>query len=78
MIHLINFGKNFKVCNPRLKKQVGLYEVEEIDNPNIITIAENSKEYLYTGCCKKKKKIPLEMFLQNGNDRQITRQITFF
>ena len=25
-----------------------------------------------------KKKTPLEMFLQNGNDRQITRQIIFF
>ena len=28
--------------------------------------------------CRKKKKIPLRMFLQNGNDKQITRQITFF
>ena len=25
-----------------------------------------------------KKKIPLEIFVQNGYDRQITRQITFF
>ena len=36
----------------------------------------------YLSCNNKqgvaKKKIPLEMFLQNGNDRQITRQITFF
>ena len=30
-----------------------------------------------TGCCKKKK-IPLQMFLQNGNDKQITQQITLF
>ena len=30
----------------------------------------------YTGCCK--KKIPLEVSLQNGNDRQITPQITLF
>ena len=29
----------------KLKKKVGLYEVESIDNANIVTIAVNSKEY---------------------------------
>ena len=32
------FGKKFK-------KQVGLYEVENINNANILTIAINPKEY---------------------------------
>ena len=32
-------------CNASLKKQVGLYEVESIDNPNMITIAVNPKKY---------------------------------
>ena len=35
------FGKKFK-------KQVGLYEVENINNANILTIAINPKEYFET------------------------------
>ena len=38
----------FKQCDchrPKLKKQVGPYEIESIDNPNVITIAVNPKEY---------------------------------
>lgn len=31
--------------NLKLKKQMGLYEIENIDNANICTIAVNSKEY---------------------------------
>ena len=31
--------------NKKLKKQVGLYEAESIDNANIITIAVSPKEY---------------------------------
>ena len=30
---------------PKTKKEMGLYEVENIDNPNICTIAINPKEY---------------------------------
>ena len=30
---------------PKTKKEVGLYEVENIDNPNICTISINPKEY---------------------------------
>ena len=39
------FFKQFDCHRPKLKKQVGLYEVESIDNPNVITIAVNPKEY---------------------------------
>ena len=31
--------------NTNLQKQVGLYAVESIDNPNIINVAVNPKEY---------------------------------
>ena len=31
--------------NLNLKKQMGLYEIENIDNANICTIAVNPKEY---------------------------------
>ena len=40
-----DFWTQFGVCNPRLKKQVGPYETESIDNANIVTIAVNPKEY---------------------------------
>ena len=34
------------MCKVRqLKKQVGLYEIESIDNANLITISVNPKEY---------------------------------
>ena len=39
------FYANFLCQNKKLKKQVGLYEAESIDNANIITIAVNPKEY---------------------------------
>ena len=35
----------FNIQNKKLKKQVGLFEVESINLPNIITIAINPKEY---------------------------------
>ena len=37
--------KDFEMHNPKTKKQMGLYEVESVDNPNICTIAINPKEY---------------------------------
>ena len=37
--------EQFNVQNKSLKKQVGLYEVENISNINILTIAINPKEY---------------------------------
>ena len=39
------FYEQFGVRNKKLKKQVGLYEVESIDNPTMMTIAINPKEY---------------------------------
>ena len=39
------FWKDSEMHNPKAKKQMGLYEVESIENPNICTIAINSKEY---------------------------------
>ena len=40
-----DYFEQFKCQNPDLKKQVGLFEVENIDKTNIITIALNPKEY---------------------------------
>ena len=40
-----DFYAQFKCQNKKLKKKVGLYEVESIDNANIVTIAVNPKEY---------------------------------
>ena len=39
------FYDKFESCVKKKKKQVGLYEVESIDNPNIVTVAVNPKEY---------------------------------
>lgn len=39
------FYKHFGGRNKKLKKQVGLYEVESIDNPTMVIIAINPKEY---------------------------------
>ena len=41
-----DFWDQFNVQNKKLKKQVGLFEVENISRANIITIALNPKEYL--------------------------------
>ena len=40
-----NFWKKFDVYDQSTKKQMGLYEIENIDNQNICTIAVNPKEY---------------------------------
>ena len=40
-----DFWEQFNVQNKSLKKQVGLYEMENIKNTNIITTAINPKEY---------------------------------
>ena len=39
------FWEQFNVQNKSLKKQVGLYKVENIKNANIVTVAINPKEY---------------------------------
>ena len=39
------FWKQFDVHNVKTKKQMGLFEIENIDNPNVCTIAVNPKEY---------------------------------
>ena len=39
------FGQQFKMSNGNVKKQMRLYETENIDNANICTIAVNRKEY---------------------------------
>ena len=38
------FYEQFFCRNESIKKQVGLYEVESIDNANLVTIAVNPKE----------------------------------
>ena len=40
-----DFWQQFGVHNKALKKQVGLYEIKNLNKPNIITIALNPKEY---------------------------------
>ena len=39
------FGKQFDIQDTSFKKQVMLFEIENINNANIITIALNPKEY---------------------------------
>ena len=39
------FYEQFNCCNTKLQKRVGLFEIENIDKPNVITIALNPKEY---------------------------------
>ena len=39
------YWKQFNVYNATTKKQMGLFEIEHIDNPNVCTIAVNPKEY---------------------------------
>ena len=39
------FYEQFNYRNASLKKRVGLFEIENIDKPNLITIALNPKEY---------------------------------
>ena len=40
-----NFWDQFGVQNKKLKKKVGLFEIESINKVNVITVALNSKEY---------------------------------
>ena len=42
---LAEFYEQFNCRNEELRKRVGLFEIEGIDKPNIITIALNPKEY---------------------------------
>ena len=39
------FWVQFRMRNPKVIKQLGLYEIENIDNVNLCTIAVNPKEY---------------------------------
>ena len=41
-----NHYVKFNAQDKSLKKQVGLYEIKAVDNPNVITVAVNPKEYL--------------------------------
>ena len=43
--HSDNFCKQFGIYDENTKKVMGLYEIENIDNPNICTVAINPKEY---------------------------------
>ena len=43
--HSDNFWKQFGIYDENTKKVMGLYEIENIDNPNICTVAINPKEY---------------------------------
>ena len=41
----VKLWEQFNSRNKDLKKQAGLFQIENIDKPNIITIALNPKEY---------------------------------
>ena len=41
-----NFLERFCVQNKSIKKQVGLYEIENINNANVLTIAINRRRVL--------------------------------
>ena len=41
-----NFLERFCVQNKSIKKQVGLYEIENINNANVLTIAINPRRVL--------------------------------
>ena len=45
MIASDDFWEQINVQNKAIKKRVGLYEIESIDNANVITISANLKEY---------------------------------
>ena len=53
-----DFWDQLGVQNKKLKKQVGLFEIENINEPNIITIALNPKEYYekFNDCTNNKKR----------------------
>ena len=40
------FYEQFNCRNTKLNKQVGLFEIENIDQPNVITIALNPKDIM--------------------------------
>ena len=40
------FWRQFNVRDEKTPKQLGLYEIEHIDNPCLVTIATNPKEYI--------------------------------
>ena len=40
-----DFWEQFNVQNMVIIKQIGIYEIESIDNANVITISVNPKEY---------------------------------
>ena len=40
-----NFWKQFGLYDENTKNVIGLYDIENIDNPNICTIAYNPREY---------------------------------
>ena len=68
-----NFWKKFNAQNPKLKKQVGLYKIESIDNVTLVTIAVHPKEYFekyrnreINKKHKGLKKILLECLLKNA------------
>ena len=46
LTHLTSFGKILCIRNTSLKKKLGYYVVENIDDPCNITTAVNPKEYL--------------------------------
>ena len=45
MINQTNFGKKINVHVPQDEKVLGLYEVENINDPCYVTLAVNPKEY---------------------------------
>ena len=75
-----DFWAQFRVCDPKLKKQVGLCKVESIEKANIGTIAVNLKEYFekyrdknINKKHKELKKHPSGMSFESYADRIMSR-----
>ena len=75
-----DFWQQFGVPNKALKKQVGFYEIKNLNKPNIITIAINPKEYFEKHINKSIKKkykgvkngMPgMDLLCQNSSKRRI-------
>ena len=71
-----DFWQKFNVQDKSLKKQVGLYEAENISVPNLITVAINPKEYFevyqdktFNNKCKGIRKDTAGMYFEAYADR---------
>ena len=75
-----DFWGQFNVQNKKLKKQVGLFDVENIDVANIITIAINPKEYReeFEDRTNNKKHKGIKRYNRNGLRRLLFETLRYY